>query len=62
METQCSAWLCAQVNASTCVEVWAEAKRMGYESVEACALRRTEHEAAGAGEHNLGAGDARVGG
>ena len=39
METQCSAWLCAHVNASSCVEVWAEASRMGYEAVEACALR-----------------------
>ena len=56
METQCSAWLCAQVNASTCVEVWAEANRMGYEAVEACALRAVGRNFVGvaAGPHFLG--------
>ena len=56
METQCSAWLCAQVNASTCVEVWAEANRMGYEAVEACALRVVGRNFVGvtAGPHFLG--------
>jgi len=56
METQCSAWLCAQVNASTCVEVWAEANRMGYEAVEACALQAVGRNFVGvaAGPHFLG--------
>ena len=56
MEAQCSAWLCAQVNASTCVEVWAEASRMGYEAVEACALRAVGRNFVGvtAGPHFLG--------
>ncbi len=29
MEAQCSAWLCAHVEASSCVAVWAEASRLG---------------------------------
>ena len=29
MEAQCSAWLCAHVEASNCVAVWAEASRLG---------------------------------
>ncbi len=29
MEAQCSAWLCAHVEASTYVAVWAEASRLG---------------------------------
>jgi hypothetical protein len=29
MEAQCSAWVCAHVEASNCVAVWAEASRLG---------------------------------
>jgi hypothetical protein len=29
MEAQCSAWVCAHVEASNCVSVWAEASRLG---------------------------------
>ena len=56
MEAQCCAWLCAQVDASNCVEVWAEANRMGYEAVEACALRMVGRNFVGvaAGPHFLG--------
>ena len=56
METQCCAWLCAQIDASNCVEVWAEANRMGYEAVEACALRVVGRNFVGvtAGPHFLG--------
>ena len=40
MEAQCCTWLCARVDASNCVEVWAEASRMAYDEVEMCALRQ----------------------
>ena len=56
MEAQCCAWLCAQVDASNCVEVWAEANRMGYAAVEACALGSVGRNfvAVAAGPHFLG--------
>ena len=38
MEAQCSRWLCAHVEASSCVAVWAEASRLGCNAVAECAL------------------------
>jgi hypothetical protein len=38
MEAQCSAWVCAHVEASNCVAVWAKASRLGCDAVAERAL------------------------